>query len=249
MVGTHGRQVNKKRDGRDLYFIKSVNRCFSLLEHIGGAPRGEATVRKLSRSLGIPEASATKILTTLEMRNFIEREAPAGPYRLGHRTLMLQEAFLQRQRKQKMRDIRPFLERLAEETGETVYFAAFGVDGPVCEDVVESGQPVRVVCKRGTLLPLEATAVGKVMLAYSGISTRFREEIEARGYAVNMGESDPDITGVAAPVYNHASEVKAVIGIAGPTFRLGQERVDAGIAPALVKAAGDLSQRLGFRGN
>lgn len=233
---------------KDPYIIKSVIRCFSILEHIGGDVRGEATVGVMSRSFGITETAVAKILRTLETRSFVERESPAGSYRLGYGTLMLREAYLQHQRKQKMRDLRPFLERMALQTGETAYLAVPGKHGPVCEDVVESAQPVRVVCKRGTPFSLENTAVGKVMLAYSGASAKQRQEIEERGFVVSLGESDPEVTGVAVPVRDHAGAVAGAIGVAGPSFRFGLDKVVGEVAPVIVAAAREASHRLGFRG-
>ena len=236
---------------RTNYIIKSVNRCLLVLEQIEGAAGGEATLGRLSRSLGITEATTVKILRDLEARGLIEREA-GRTYRLGYGTLRLHEAYLQGQHKQKVREVRPYLEKIAGETLETAYFALFGAHGPICQDVVESTEPVRVVCERGMSFPLEKTAVGKVMLAYtgkSGESLRYRQEIEERGYSISIGEFDPDLTGVAAPVHNHSAVVTAVIGIAGPGFRLGPDRVLNEIAPAVVMAAREVSNRFGFRGS
>lgn len=228
------------------YVVKSVIRCLTVLEHIAGAVGSEATVRGVSRSFGISEGATLKILRTLETRSFIERDTPSGPYRLGYGTLMLREAYLQRQKKQKVLAARPLLELMAAQTGETAYLARFGHCGPVCENVVVSSQAVRVVCKKGMPFALENTAVGKVMLAYARGATNYRQEIEERGYAANLGESDPEVTAVAAPVRNHLGTVIAVLGIAGPKFRLGLERVVEEVAPVIVTAAKELSHRLGF---
>ena len=73
---------------------------------------------------------------------------------------------------------------------------------------------------------------------------RDQEGIRRQGYAVNHGEWEAKVFGVAAPVRNHAGQVIASIGIAGPLERLNA-RVIKQYAKRVVEAATLISLDLG----
>jgi IclR family acetate operon transcriptional repressor len=112
-----------------------------------------------------------------------------------------------------------------------------------------------------------ATAVGKAMLAFGGEHgapvgagpfEAFTErtivepaalaadldEARRRGWADAVGEREPDLNAVAAPVYDRTGGLAAILGLQGPAARLTAER-RAEVAGVLVGAAADLSRALG----
>ncbi len=76
---------------------------------------------------------------------------------------------------------------------------------------------------------------------------RMRAELGAireRGYATSFEETDSGAMGVAAPVYDHAGQAVAGIGIAAPAARIPPARVPE-IARTVLEASRELSRRLG----
>ncbi len=118
----------------------------------------------------------------------------------------------------------PMLERLAEETGESVNLVVRDGDQGLVVLRVESQQPLRFMQSVGARIPLYCTSTGKVLLAFGGdlnrevarlgelerltSSTitsprRLLEELTAvrdRQFSVNKGERIPGVCGVAAPL-------------------------------------------------
>jgi DNA-binding IclR family transcriptional regulator len=128
---------------------------------------------------------------------------------------------------------------------------------------------VRLVSTIGETLPLHATAVGKIHLAFGS-----EEELKARlpeslkrltpktvteraalvrelktavenGYAVDTGEHVEDVRAVAVPIKDYTGHVVGALAVSGPAYRLTAERMQKEFAPLVVKAGHDLSARLG----
>jgi DNA-binding IclR family transcriptional regulator len=72
-------------------------------------------------------------------------------------------------------------------------------------------------------------------------------EIRARGYSIDVGESEEGLTGLAAPVRAPGGAVAAALVIAGPAERILAEKAGRW-APVVVRAAGDISAALTERG-
>jgi DNA-binding IclR family transcriptional regulator len=71
------------------------------------------------------------------------------------------------------------------------------------------------------------------------------EHVRARGYALDRDEYEENLCCAAAPVRDHAGQVVAAIGIAGPSHRLTAENLDR-LLPAVVGAAAAVSRNLGY---
>jgi len=67
------------------------------------------------------------------------------------------------------------------------------------------------------------------------------------GYAVNLGEYRLDVGGVAAPINDHTGCVVGAVGVTAPISRLPRARVKA-LVPLVVRAASEISERLGHLG-
>ncbi len=109
-------------------------------------------------------------------------------------------------------------------------------------DYVPSRSAVRSVTPIGRPSIAHATAVGKVMLAFDAgarallpaVLERFTPativdaaaldealaQVRAAGRAVAVGEREPDLNAVAAPVLDHTDGLAAIIGVQGPRGRL-----------------------------
>jgi len=73
------------------------------------------------------------------------------------------------------------------------------------------------------------------------------ERCRLDGWAAAVGEREPDLAAVAAPVYGSRGELAAIVGVQGPVSRF-----DAGAraraVEVLVGVTGELSARLGWSG-
>jgi IclR family acetate operon transcriptional repressor len=135
----------------------------------------------------------------------------------------------------------------------------------------ESKQTLRTPVTVGSRTPAHCTSLGKAILAFSTddqvaaflkgrmlkpytpktiiTGSRFRENLCAtrqRGYAFDDEEREPGLRCIGAPVWNSNAEVSAAVSVAGPTFRITDERVPV-LAAAVMRCAGRISAALGYR--
>jgi DNA-binding IclR family transcriptional regulator len=72
------------------------------------------------------------------------------------------------------------------------------------------------------------------------------EKVRQLGYAVDNEEYDLDVKCVGAPIRDYTKRVVAGISVSGPSFRMSESRINDEIAPAVKRAADDISRRLGY---
>lgn len=219
---------------------------------------------ELSQRLKLSKSAVHAILVSLERQGFVYRDTAVGKYGLGPRLAQLGRLWLEDLATRSL--ARPALEWLARESGETVFLGLIQGGRAVYADRIESQQRLRVVGEIGTVIPLHATALGKVLLAHFP-AERVREvlagsleaytahtitapdqlwaecaAIRAQGFAVSWGERDEMTLGVAAPIWNPVGVVHAALTVAGPRGRLAVERA----TDLVVQAAAQVTERLGL---
>jgi DNA-binding IclR family transcriptional regulator len=245
--------------------VGSVARAIALLDALA-ASETVLGVNELARRIGVNASTASRLLATLEDGQLVER-SPGGPFRLGLKLVALSDRVLSqldvRQR------ARPLLARLAAETGETATLSVPGGGEAITVDFVPSGSSVVSMARVGRPSVPHATATGKVMLAFdpagpagaTGPLTAYTERtitdrdalavelaaVRERGYAEAVGEREPDLGAVAAPVFGRGEQLTAILGIQGPASRLPAATRKALRAP-LLEAAAELSGLLGGDG-
>jgi DNA-binding IclR family transcriptional regulator len=246
--------------------VGSVARAIALLDAVAESDTG-ARVGELARRIGVNPSTASRLLGTLEAGGLLERE-PGGPYRLGLKLVALSDRVLGQL---DVRDrARPWLTWLVQETGETATLSVPGGGEAITVDFVPSPSSVASLARLGRPSVAHATAAGKVMLAYGfdqlafdpGVElTAFTERtitdpdalaeelerVRSAGVAEAVGEREPDLNALAAPVIGRGGELVAILGLQGPAARLPASTRRALRAP-LLKASRELSQSLGGPG-
>jgi len=72
------------------------------------------------------------------------------------------------------------------------------------------------------------------------------ETVARDGYAVDSGEFIEEVSSVAVPIRDYTRSVVGSVAVAGPSYRIGPERITTEIAPSLLDAGRELSHRLGY---
>lgn len=251
------------------YLIQSVGRALDVLEAFTPT-EGQLGVTELSRRLKLHKNNVFRVLATLETRGYVEQDKASGNYRLGLKTFEVASVFTHHLGL--VRQARPVLEHLAQATAETAGLGVLEGRWVVCVDVVETGQPVRVVSQLGRRVPGHASALGKAQLAFRSREdldelfeaagglvactartlvdpARLREDLARvveRELALEDEELEPGVRAAAAPVRDYARRVVGAVGIRGPAFRLPVERLEGDLGARIRAAAQQASQRLGY---
>jgi DNA-binding IclR family transcriptional regulator len=240
--------------------VGSVARAIALLDAVAESDSGGARVGQLARRIGVNPSTASRLLSTLEAGGLVER-TPEGPYRLGLKLVALSDRVLGQL---DVRDrARPWLTWLVEETGETATLSVPGGGEAITVDFVPSPSSVVSLARLGRPSVAHATAAGKVMLAFGRVAMpsdllaftertitdpgALAEELErgrSAGVAEAVGEREPDLNALAAPVMGRGGELVAILGLQGPAARLPAATRRA-LREPLMRASRELGQALG----
>ncbi|MDR3573165.1 MAG: IclR family transcriptional regulator [Anaerolineaceae bacterium] len=246
--------------------FRTVSRICSILNSFNN-DKAVLTLTEISRRINLPKSTTCRFLQALEGEGMVYSDPGCKGYRLGfqliHWGTMAQDSIDLRE------DALPILRHLTETTGESsILSMRFGNVGTWVE-IVESRHLLRLAMQVGRSFPLYAGASSKVLLAFlsdpeierilGGIEFKpikkntitdlenLCEELRltrARGYAVSFEEIDVGAMGIAAPVYDHAGQLAAGIGILAPITRVPEVRVPEMVS-FIMEASHELSKRLG----
>ncbi|RKO19975.1 IclR family transcriptional regulator [Pseudarthrobacter phenanthrenivorans] len=244
----------------------ALMRAFDILELLRDADNG-LSASEIVEKTGLPRTTVHELLITMVERKYLRRDEAAGRFHLGIVTFQLGNAFAERL------DLRSaalrVAQRVAAECDETVQAGILDGGHVVYLCKVDSTQAVRTIARTGGRLPANCTAIGKAMLAFlpksvlsemaqpgalTGLTPKsitdpahFMEqmlEIQQTGVAFESGESNLDVSCVAAPVRDHAGVVRAAISISVPDMRWYQ-RSEQEWAELALDGARQLGSELG----
>lgn len=246
--------------------IRAVDRALDILLEF--SPENPVlSLSQVAGRLDLPKSTVHRLLSTLEGKGFVKRDAPTGCFHLGFRivemaSLVLKDMDLPRW-------AHPYLVRLAEETGETVDLAVLDNSRVIYLQVIESPQRVKIAAAAGQRLPVHCTASGKAFLSFlpkqmvntivSGRLEKYtahtlidRPSVEnelrltrERGFSISEKEYEDDINAVAAPILDADRFPVAVIAIVGPSYRMPSERMLL-LGQSVVKTIESMAREVGL---
>jgi DNA-binding IclR family transcriptional regulator len=223
--------------------VQSIERAAAMLRLLAGSS-GRLGVVEISRSLDLAKGTAHGILRTLQHVGFVEQD-DTGKYQLGAALLHLGTSFLD-VNELRSRSIN-WADPLAARSGEAVRIGTV-LEGKVLvvHHVFRPDDTLQTL-DVGALLPLHASALGKVLLAYDTAAARSalsREperytrrtvttprllaralaEVREAGWGAEIEELTVGEAGVAAPIRGYGGLVVGAIGITGPVERVCDSR-------------------------
>lgn len=245
------------------YMTATLAKGLDILEALSEVE--EIGLSDLARKQGVSGPTLFRILATLGERGYV-RKSPAGRYSI---TLKAWEIGAKAVRRLALRDIaRPFMERLAADTQETVNLSVMQGGGIVIVDKIDSPHPVRAETFVGLRAPIHCSATGKAIVAYerpesldallperlqrhTGATITDRGEfakelaqVRRLGWAKNREEWRPGVCAAGVPVRDATGAVVASLSVTVPTSRFNNDIVRDRMVPALKKAAAGLEQQI-----
>lgn len=227
------------------------------------AAGGELGTTDVARRTGISASTVSRQLGTLARLGLVEHIPATGRYRLGIRVLGLANAVLGRLN---LRDVaRPSLEHLVREVGETATLSIPGDGEAITVDFVPTDRYLQGVTRLGRPSIGHATSAGKVLLAFGDVPlprgrlTAYTpatitdpaaladeiERIRRDGYSTAVDEREMGLTAIAAPVWDAAHALAAIVALQGPSSRFDADATRAA-APILLTCTARISTALGW---
>lgn len=244
---------------------ETVDLSLRLLEFLARSaePMG---LSELARQFEASKATVYRHLQTLAHHGFVRQEPATLRYTAGIKLFLLGERL--RERFDVLAVARAEMVRLRDETGHAVTLTALVDEEVVVLELIQGRSVVNFGTQPGTVLPLHASAHGKVALAFGPedllrrclsrplkawtpqtVCTRTALEravaqVRSRGWATSPNQVLPGINGLAAPVLNHAGGYAGAVAVAGTVQSVpGSPPVE--LVKAVTRAATQISRALG----
>ena len=245
--------------------VKSLYKAVKLLDFFT-PDTPERSLKELADLSGMLKSSVYNVMQTLMLCGVIEKGGGAGRYRLGIKLLEFTNVLMSNNEARKI--IRPFIEALAEECNETVYYGI-----PAGSEVVyiDSANPPKGMPFARTVVGIKAelycTGIGKAMLAFLGddfvqtvIDNGLKaytpytitnpnallhdlEETRKRGYSIDNMEHEYGIRCVGVPLRNRFNRIVGALSISGPSLRIMDDKLTA-FAASLLRMANEIQPLL-----
>jgi DNA-binding IclR family transcriptional regulator len=220
--------------------VQAIERAAAILRTLAGGP-GRLGLTEIARTLDLAKGTTHGILRTLQLVGFVEQDRVSGHYQLGGALLHLGTSYLDIN-ELRSRSIN-WADPLAARSGEAVRIGTV-LEGRVLviHHVFRPDDTFQTL-DVGALLPLHATALGKVLLAYRAggpvpdleqftrltltnpraLATAL-EGVRDAGWAQEIEEFLLGQAAVAAPIRGYGGLVVGAIGISGPVERICDSR-------------------------
>ena len=183
-----------------------VDKSFGLIAHVAETPR---TLAELVRRTGQSRATTHRLAVALEAHGALRRTAD-GRFALGLHLVALGRAAAEQY--PLAETARPALAELRDTTGESVQLYVRDGSDRVCIAALESPHGLRTIVAVGAALSMDVGSAGRVL---SGEQAR-------SGWLATVGEREPGVASVSAPVRDPEGQVVAAVSVSGPIDRLGR---------------------------
>jgi DNA-binding IclR family transcriptional regulator len=241
---------------------KTLHKGLHIIELLGeaGQPLG---VSEIAEALGLTKSNVHRLLQTLRAAGWAIRHPQQGTYELS---LRVWEVGVKRLSTLNLPQIGyRQASQLARASEESVHIAVLEQMDVVFLETIDTPKPVRAYTPVGGRVPAFCAATGKAILAFMSeteVSRHLNElrsytnqtitnpqqllaefaQLRRRGYAVNRGEWQLGVDGVAAPIFARDTVVGS-IGLSGPADRFGDAAMKR-FVPLVVEAAATISSEL-----
>lgn len=229
--------------------------------------RAPMTFTELQRASALPKATLHRMLGTLMREGLLRHDSYNKTFHLGFRLLELaHEVWSDFDLRVAAQDE---LVRLRNAFDESVQLVVLSGQQMVVVAGEDAGREPQAASKVGMRLPLHASAAGKAIAAclapaqqaqllaasplerftdHTLVDTEaLRDELDltrARGYALEMGEYDPERVSVAAPVFDYEGRAIGAVAVTSSAARLDARRAH-GLSAELIGAARTITHSAG----
>lgn len=246
---------------------QTLTRGLAILQAVAG---GAHELMAISRTLGTTRSTTHRLASCLVQERYLRFSASTG-YVLGPKLIEL--GFQAREEVSLTMVARPYLDELAEQTGDTIHLAFHDGDDVLYLDKIPGKKGLEMRSRIGQRMPIATTGVGKALMLgmteaqwkdmYEKRNTvpnayppklvqkhnwpEFRDRMRQYakgGYAFDLEDNEPSIRCVAAPIYDAGQRIVAAISVSSTVPYMSLKRMQS-LVDTVKKAASGISAELG----
>lgn len=238
----------------------NILNCFSI-------EQPEKRVTDIALELGLGKSTVSRLLATLASEGYVKKNPETQKYSLGLRILSLASTLTSNL--EIVREARPVLQQLVQETSESAQIAELEGNRMIYVDQVKCKQPTRILAHIGRINPIFCTSSGRLLLAYqspkrqqevlSGELIKYTpdtetdpikiqqnlETIRDQGYCILTNELIEGIVSISAPLWDYREQVISAISVVGPSSRINAEKLIF-CRNRVLHASREISKKMGY---
>jgi len=225
--------------------VKSADRVLDIFELYTGE-KDSYSLTEISKALNMPPSSAYLILQNMLNRGYLETDRSGKQFRIGYKLFTVRSGYMRSM--SLTGEFNQIAEKIIEDLNETTSLAIKAGNQLLYIGEKVSTHALRFTPNTGTMLPLHATASGKIMLAdlsYDEIRMIYPndelekttdktisnfhdlmielEKVRKENIGYNLGETVEGVHCVAGPVVDAEGRTVASISISIPVVRITDE--------------------------
>lgn len=246
--------------------LNSVTQALKVLDAL--KEHREMGITDISQLLSCAVSTAHRIATTLAVAGYAEQSLESKKYGLGP---AMRKTTAEMDLALCVKIAAPFMCQLRDATEETVQLAVLEETQIRFLAAFESEKIMRVTSRVGAQMPAHTTAAGKLLLAHvdpaevdklyaqglpeprtpNSISSvaRFKElllEANSKKYTISLGETEPEVTAIAAAIGRPQQKPICALTISGPSGRFSPDKFEshAGRGPSPLAMLMDVAEQI-----
>jgi|TARA_R110000803_G_scaffold153982_9_gene218791 DNA-binding IclR family transcriptional regulator len=239
---------------------QTLVRGFQIIDAVAERPRN---IQEISSVTGLTYGTVHRIVAVLQEQRYLKPERSHG-FTLGPRLIEL--GFAAYSRVDLVQVVRPWLEELSDLTHDTVHLARREGWEVTYLDKLPGARPVEISSRVGGRKPVISTGVGKALLfdepelvlkqlyeqdghllpdrmsqkEWLALMASYRAE----GYSYDLGEDEPSIRCVAAPLRDATGKIIAAVSVSSTHEYMSPARMQE-LIPLVKRIAKSISHELG----
>ncbi|MDD7384005.1 MAG: IclR family transcriptional regulator [Actinomycetaceae bacterium] len=192
---------------------------------------GPQTLAELVSATHLARPTAHRLAVALEFHRFVTRDMQ-GRFVLGPR---LTELAASAGEDRLLALASPVLTALRDHTGESAQLFRRQGEACICVASAERSSGLRDSIPVGAVLSMKTGAAPQILLAWeepeilhrglqgAGFTATNLSAVRRRGWAQSVGDREPGVASIAAPVRGTDGKVVAAVAISGPVERIGHQ--------------------------
>jgi DNA-binding IclR family transcriptional regulator len=232
------------------------------------AEEQEVGAARLAELTGEPRSTVYRLLASLQQLELVEPGSSRGTYRLGLKLFRLGSSVVARFDERRV--ALPVMERIHQETEETVFLCVRRGYEAVCIERIDGRWVQSMALQLGGSLPLHVGAAPRALLAYEPRAfwdeyvgrgaleaftphtptsrsrlLRALDRVRATGWAVSDEDVSLGMAAVGAPIFDHEGTICAALSMSGPRPTILGGNRDAS-RELITQGSMEVSRALGF---